>query len=68
MAELSGHVTRLQPRQTKIAVQAVRAAAPISLEIDFVEQLWSSIADKDDWFDFNKTIQDIRALGERLQA
>ena len=68
LAELSGHVTRLQPRQTKTAVQAVRAAAPISLEIYFVEQLWSFIADKDDWFDFNKTIQDIRALGERLQA
>ena len=68
LAKLAEYVSKLPPRQTKGATQAVRAAPLITLKIDVVERLWEPIEEKDDWSEFTKYLQDIRALGQRLRV
>ena len=68
LAKLADYASSLLPRQTKTAVQAVRAAPLITLDIDVVEQIWAPIAASDDWSEFTQSLQDIRAFGQRLRA
>ena len=68
LVRLADYASSLSPRQTKIAIQAVRAAPLISLEIDVVERIWAPIAASDDWSEFSQSLQDIRAFGQRLRA
>ena len=68
LAKLADYASSLLPRQTKTAVQAVRAAPIISLEIDVVERIWAPIATSDDWSEFTQSLQDIRSFGQRLRA
>jgi uncharacterized protein YdiU (UPF0061 family) len=42
--------------------------APCSLLIDEIEDIWSSIADRDDWAPFNAKIAAIRRMGEAMRA
>ena len=68
LAKLADYASSLSPRQTKTAVQAMRAAPLISLEIDVVERIWAPISASDDWSEFTQSLQDIRAFGQRLRA
>ena len=68
MVKLADYTSSLSPRQTKSAVQAMRAAPLISLEIDVVERIWAPISASDDWSEFTQSLQDIRAFGQRLRA
>ncbi|MEC7190779.1 MAG: protein adenylyltransferase SelO family protein, partial [Pseudomonadota bacterium] len=68
LVKLANYASSLSPRQSKTAVQAMRAAPLISLEIDVVERIWAPIAASDDWSEFTQTLQDIRAFGRRLRT
>ena len=68
LVKLADYASSLSPRQSKTAVQAMRAAPLTSLEIDVVERIWAPIAALDDWSEFTQTLQDIRAFGQRLRA
>ena len=68
LAKLADYASLLSPRQSKTAVQDVRAASLITLEINFVEQIWEPIATSDDWSEFTQFIQNIRAIGQRLRS
>lgn len=41
-------------------------ADPVSMNIETVEQLWSHIAERDDWSPLERQIADIRAMGDAL--
>ena len=68
LVKLANYASLLSPRQSKTAVQAMRAAPLISLEIGVVERIWAPIAASDDWSEFTQSLQDIRAFGQRLRA
>lgn len=56
------------PRQSDVAVAAVKSAPLVSLEISVVEGVWDPVASSDDWAPLNKAIDAIRAHGARLRA
>ena len=68
LVRLADYASSLSSRQSKTAVQAMRAAPLISLEIDVVERIRAPIAASDDWSEFTQSLQDIRAFGQRLRA
>ena len=68
LAKLADYAFLLSSRQSKTAVQAVRAAPIITLEIDVVEKIWATISASDDWSEFTQFILDIRSFGQRLRA
>lgn len=41
--------------------------APCSMHIDEVEEIWSAIADRDDWRPFEEKIRAVRRMGEAME-
>ncbi len=65
---LTASCADFQRRQSAKQIKAVRKRPFISLEINKVEALWAPIAEHDDWTAFHTAIDDIRRLGECLNA
>ena len=41
--------------------------APCSMHIDEVEEIWSAIAERDDWRPFGNKIHAVRRMGEAME-
>ena len=61
-AALKNADARFKPRDNSY----FKGKAPVSLVIDEVENLWSAIAEHDDWTAFENKLSHIRAYGEAL--
>jgi len=56
----------LRPRETTVTHAYWSGDAPCSMHIEELEDIWSAIAERDDWQPFNNKVKAIRLMGDAV--